>query len=833
MKIYTYDEAYQESLKYFDGDELAANVFISKYAMRNKNNEIIESSPLHLHKRIAKEVSRIEKNKFKNPLTEDEIFGLIDKFKYIVFQGSPMFGIGNQFQTVSLSNCYVLESPLDSYSSILQIDEQLVNISKRRGGVGIDIDNLRPANSPVNNAARTSSGIETWMERYSNSIREVGQGGRRGALMLTCSVHHPDIETFITIKNDSSKVTGANISIKLTKEFIEAVENDSDYELRWPINSKNPKISKKIKARDIWGKIIHSAWLRAEPGLLMWENVIKFTPTSCYEDYKSISTNPCGEIPLSPLDSCRLLCLNLYGYVVKPFEKDSYFDYNLFYSHAKLAQRLMDDLIDLESEKIDEILQKLENDPEPDNIKNNEREMWLKIKKFNNEGRRTGTGITALGDTLAALGIKYGSEDSINVTEKIYKTLKFGCYQSSIQMAEELGCFKEFDYEKEKNNEFLNRFKSEFILLNEFHEDGVFYENKQHTFIDGKLLYEKMKKKGRRNIALITTAPTGSVSIMTQTTSGIEPLFIEGYKRRKKINHNDKDVRVDFVDQNGDKWQEFMVYHPKIKEWMNITKETDLDKSPWFKACSADINWINRIKLQAVAQKHVCHAISSTINLPEDVTEEKVSEIYLYGFKSGCKGITIYRDNCRSGVLVNLNKKENKNIIKLNDAPKRPNVLSCDIYHISVKNEKYIVAVGLLNGMPYEIFAGKDNNNVASKYKTGLIKKIKRGNYNLINNNDEILYENLADLCNNEEEALNRMISTSLRHGSEIKFVVEQLSKTKGELQSFAKSISRALKHYIKDGEQVTGQDCPECSSKLFRESGCIICKNCSYTICQ
>ena len=803
--MYTYDEALEASTNYFNGDDLAAKIFLDKYGLRNEKDELVEKTPEDMHRRIASEFAKIEQKKFKQPLSEDFIFSLIDRFKYIIPQGSPMYGIGNKYKNVSLSNCYVLDLPLDSYSSILQIDEQLVNISKRRGGVGIDLSNLRPAGAPTKNAARSSTGIVTWMERYSNSIREVGQNARRGALMLTLSVHHPDVESFITVKNDDTKVTGANISLRLSDEFLKAVENDTDYELRFPVDSATPQISKLVSAKKIWTKIIHSAWLRAEPGLLFWDNFIKYTPADYYENYQSKATNPCAELNLSPLDSCRLLCLNLYSYVMNPFTSGAYFDYGLFKHHAKIAQRLMDDLVDLESECIDRIIQKIENDPEPDHVKFNEIEMWKKIKKNNNEGRRTGTGITALGDALAALGIKYGSEASIIETEEIYKTLKLGCYESSVDMAEELGSFTDWSFTKEEHCPFIQQIGKE----------------------DPKL-YERMSKVGRRNISLLTTAPTGTVSCLTQTSSGVEPVFKLSYTRRKKINPNDENARVDFVDKLGDRWQEFVVYHPKVKDWMQITGSSNIEESPWWGCCAEEIDWTNRVKMQAAAQKHVCHSISSTVNLPEDVSEAEVAKIYETAWKAGCKGITVYRKNCRSGVLIDKKEIDTK---KVENAKKRPQEVPGDIYHIKVKGQDYFAIVGLLENEPYEIFAGK-NGHLDKIYKYGTIKKAKRGEYQLVCDN-EVVCENIANLVTENEEAITRIISTSLRHGVPLQYVVHQLEKVEGDMQSFARSVSRALKKYVKDGEKVSGEACPSCKSEnLVRQEGCITCLSCGNSKC-
>lgn len=1144
-QTYSYEHSFNASLAYFNGDELATKVFLDKYALKTSEGLLLEDNPAMMHRRIAREFARIEGKKFKNPLTEDAIYSLLDQFRYIVPQGSPMFGIGNTHQTISLSNCFLLDVPLDSYSSIMQIDEQLVNISKRRGGVGIDLSNLRPAGSITHNAAKTSTGIVTWMERYSNSIREVGQEGRRGALMLTLSIHHPDILAFCTIKNDPTKVTGANISVRLTRAFLDAVKNNEEYEVCFPVDYRErgvpPVISKRISAKEVWETIIHSAWLRAEPGLLMWDNVTEQTPADRYERFKSRGTNPCqpawapiltekglstigdlkegdriwsetgwttvvrkwstgikevyryqttagvffgtenhrivshgekveaqfaetidrlsgsyirqltvdpqdvmdgivfgdgsvhrasnnlvhlcigkddedyhqsevenlickhrpglsnyaweitttikaeelpltfnrsvpdrfvytapnkvagflrglytangsvvadritlkassfkvveqvqlmlsslgiasyyttnkptrvqfsngeylckesydlnitrdrevfasligfiqlykvekmnrlikecrksnkvakvayditsvtkvseeevfditvdnachtywtgglnvsncSEINLSPLDSCRLLLQNLLSYVLNPFTSDARFDFTLFRQHAKLAQRLMDDLVDLESEKIDAIITKVKSDPEPDEVKAREIALWTKVKANNDEGRRTGTGITALGDALAALGIPYGSDHAITFTEEVYRTLKLGCYESSVDMAEELGAFLGYDAKLEKDCPFIQRIAE---------EDPA--------------LYARMVKSGRRNVSLITTAPAGSVSLLTRTTSGIEPLFMTGYTRRKKINSNDKNAKIDFVDALGDSWQEFMVYHPQVKTWMNITGQKDVTKSPWHGNCAEDINWINRVKLQAAAGRHVCHSISSTINLPESVTEEQVGLIYRTAFESGLKGITVYRKNCRSGVMVETTKpavesKERGHIIVKTKAPKRPEKLPGELHHFTIKGHRYFVAVGLLSGEPYEIFAGSNHDSegdtlIPRTIVAGSIVKHSRGKYSLFTG--EKNYSVVVPNSDANIDSLTRMISTALRHGADISFVVHQLEKTRGEMQSFAKILARALKKYIKDGTVVAGEKCASCGgSNIVRENGCKICKDCGSASC-
>ena len=699
-------------------------------------------------------------------------------------------------------NCYVVESPYDSYGGITRTDQQLVQISKRRGGVGIDLSTLRPRGSKTKNAARSSTGIVSWMERFSNSIREVGQDGRRGALMLTISVHHPDILDFITIKNDPTKVTGANISVRLSDEFLKAVDEDLEYELRFPVNSNN--IAGKIKAKDVWNKIIHSAWLRAEPGLLFWDNIRRYNAVDCYSDdgFETVSTNPCSELPLCVDDSCRLLIQNLFSYVLNPFTSSARFDFNGFAEHTKVAQRLMDDVIDLELEKIDLIIQKITDDPEPVEVKRVELELWQKIREKCLNGRRTGLGITGLGDTLAALGLKYDSEEALKTIDDIFMSFKVAAIRSSVEMAKELGPFPIWDWEKEKDSPWL---------LNLLHESTTTYED--------------IRKYGRRNIGHLTIAPTGSMSLLTQTTSGVEPLFRhDPYIRRKKINPSDKNAKVDFVDPSGDSWQEFKVYHPKMKMWMEITGETDLTKSPWYNACAEDINWINRVRLQGVIQKYIDHAISSTINLPEFVTEEEVGQIYLEAWRHGLKGITVYRNNCRTGVLVD-KKEEPKAIIK------RPKKLVCDIHHPTVKGVKYYVAIGLTeDGQVYEIFAG--DNGIDKEISKGFIQRIRNGRYSLIADN-EVLIEDMGERCSNEEEAVARLASIALRNGVPIQDIVDQLEKVRGNINIFAKALNRVLKKYIPNDIEIK-EKCPECKGALRYESGCKTCaQGCGWSKCS
>ena len=816
--MYTYEEAYQASVDWFNSNELAAKVFVDKYALRNKDNQFLELTPTDMIKRIAKEFARIEKKKFKDPLTYNEIFNYLDKFARLVPQGSPLFGIGNKEQVVSISNCFVLEPPVDSYGGIAHVDEQLVQISKRRGGVGIDLSKLRPEGSPTHNSSRHSTGIITWMNRYSDSIREVGQGGRRGALMLTLNVHHPQVLDFIKAKNDDVSVTGANISVQYTDEFLKAVENDEEYEQKWPIDSEVPDISKMVRARDIWEAAVHNAWQRAEPGLQFIDKVFNESPADCYADFgfKTITSNPCSEIYLSVLDSCRLFAINLFYYVTNPFEKDASFDFDLFYKDAQVSQRLMDNLVDLEIEKINAIIKKIKADPEEDRIKAKELDTWERVLKACVDGRRTGLGITGLGDTLAALNIKYGSKKSIEVVDEIYKNLKLGAYRASVDMAKELGPFSCWNHTLEKDCPFIDRIKD---------EDPI--------------LYADMRKHGRRNIALLTTAPTGSISMLSSMSievdgetvtrhnisSGIEPVFMLEFTRRKKGNPGDQDFRSDFVDKTGDHWMEFKVYHSGLELWKLKNPRKKIENSPYHGACSPDIDWINRVKLQAAAQKHVDHSISSTINLPNDVKEETVNEIYMTSWKHGCKGITVYRDGCRSGVLVSESESELPE--------ERPKELDCDVHHITVRGQEYFVLVGLIDDRPYEVFAGK-NGIIKKKVKTGKIIRKRKDFYKAIFDDENELSPITA--CMDEmEECISRLTSSLLRSGMDMHFVVKQLEKVGGrqtEIHTFAKCLSRVLKKYIPDGTE-TGDTCPECSEKTIRENGCITCRGCGWSKCM
>jgi ribonucleoside-diphosphate reductase alpha chain len=824
---YTYEQVLSESLKYFNGDDLAAKVFVDKYALQKQEGIYLELTPKDMHHRLAYEFARIEA-KYPNPMTSNEIFNLLDHYKYIVPQGGPMSAIGNPYQIQSLSNCFVVQNPYDSYAGILKTDQELAQISKRRGGVGVNISSLRPRGMFTANAAKTTDGIGVFMERFSNTIREVGQNGRRGALMITCSIHHPEVRTFINIKKDLKKVTGANISLQLSDEFMEAVKNDKQYELRWPIDSKTPEISQWVSAKEIWEDIITAAHKSAEPGILFWTTTLNNTPSDIYTDmgYGSICVNPCAELTLSAYDSCRLLLLNLLSYVTDPFTKKAQFDFALFGQHSIKAQRLMDDMIDLEIESIDKILAKIKKDPEPLEVKAIELSLWEQIREACINGRRTGTGITALGDTLAALGIKYGSKKSIELTDNIYKHLAVHCYKSSCIMAKERGAFPIFDAKKEKDHKFLAQILKE----------------------DDELL-DLYNKYGKRNISLLTTAPTGSVSTQTQTTSGIEPAFLTSYTRRKKINPSDKHSHVDFIDPMGDKWQEFTVYHHGVKQWMDITGETDISKSPYTGATSNEVDWIASVDIQAAAQKWVCHAISKTCNLPSTATKELVAQVYMRAWEKGCKGFTVYRDGCRDGVLIS---KTTKPLLDPNarptdidhiKAPKRPEELSCDIKKVKIQGDQWTFFVGLLNNKPYEIFGGLSKYvDIPNKHKVGTIKKNGKINnvssYNLIigTEDETMLIKDLANVFENANYgAFGRTISLALRHGVPIQYIVEQLNKDKySDITSFSKVISRVLKSYITDGTEVTSEKkCTSCGQNtMIYQEGCLLCKNCGYSKC-
>ena len=822
-------EAYEKSLEYFSGDELAANVFSGKYALPDGKGGVLELTPKAMHRRLAREFARAESN-HPNPMSEDEIYELLCDW-YIVPQGSPLSGIGNMLQVQSLSNCFVVAPPEDSYGGILFTDQEQVQIMKRRGGVGFDVSKIRPKGQTTANAARTTDGLAIFMERFSNSCREVAQGGRRGALMITIDCRHPEIETFIDIKRDRKKVTGANISIRFNDDFMRCVENDESYDLRWPVEAEvsDAIVVKQVRARDVWEKFVDAAHECAEPGALFWDRITA-GPADCYSDvgYRTSATNPCAEIPLSPYDSCRLMVNNLIKYVLNPYTENAVFDFETFDRNVMKAQRLMDDLIDLEIEAIDRILEKIFADPETDSIKQIEINLWNKIREATLGGRRTGLGPTAVGDALAALGLKYGSDESIEMTERIYRAHAIAAYKSSIIMAKERGAFPVYDASFEEGNEYLDRINAE--LPDEINDMRLKY--------------------GRRNIALLTTAPVGSVSCLTQTTSGIEPPYLLSYKRRKKIVEHDADTRVDFVDDMGDKWQEFTVYHHGVKDWMKATGKTEIDEScPYSGATSTEIDWVQSVKIQAAAQKWVCHGISKTCNLPKDVSKETVDRVYMEAWKSGCKGFTVYRDGSRDGVLVSTEESEPKptsreNIkFKTHSAPKRPDVLNCEIHHATIKGEKWTILVGLLDGRPYEVLGGlAEFVEIPTKYSTGWIKKRHRKTRNSIydlvfgENGDEVTVKNVVQVFDNPNYAgFTRMISLALRHGAPMNYIVEQLQKDREQdLFSFAKVISRVLKRYIQDGtEPGGGKTCPECGEDaLSYQEGCVMCQSCGYGKC-
>ena len=841
QKIYSYNEAFEASLQYFQGDELAARVWVNKYAVKDSFGNIYEKSPEDMHWRIANEVARIE-NKYPNPLSAEELFHLFEHFKYIIPQGSPMTGIGNNYQVASLSNCFVIgvDGEADSYGAIFKIDEEQVQLMKRRGGVGHDLSHIRPKGSPVKNSALTSTGLVPFMERYSNSTREVAQDGRRGALMLSVSIKHPDSEAFIDAKMTEGKVTGANVSVKLDDAFMEAAINDKPYTQQYPIDSTNPLVQKEISASALWKKIVHNAWKSAEPGVLFWDTILRESVPDCYADlgYRTVSTNPCGEIPLCPYDSCRLLAINLYSYVVNPFKSDAYFDFELFEKHVKLAQRIMDDIIDLELEKIEKIQAKIDSDPESEEVKHTERMLWEKIYKKSGQGRRTGVGITAEGDMLAALGLRYGTEEATDFSEKVHKTIALNAYRSSVEMARERGAFDIYDTEREKNNPFINRLREA-----------------------DPQLYEDMKKYGRRNIACLTIAPTGTTSLMTQTTSGIEPVFLPVYKRRRKVNPNDTNVRVDFTDETGDAFEEYIVFHPKFVTWMEAQgydpakrytqEEIDelVQKSPYYKATSNDVDWLMKVKMQGRIQKWVDHSISVTINLPSDVSEDLVNKLYIEAWKSGCKGCTVYRDGSRSGVLISTkSKKEDLPPCKPPTIVEtRPKVLEADVVRFQNNKEKWVAFVGLLNGYPYEIFTGlqdDDEGIVLPKNVTSghIIKNIdengnKRYDFQFENKRGyKVTIEGLSEKFNKEYWNYAKLISGVLRYRMPIVQVMKLVSSLQLDSESintWKNGVERALKNYVQDGTEAKGKKCPNCGNEtLVYQEGCLICKTCGASRC-
>ena len=839
---YSDKEVLEKTIEYFKGDTLAADVWMKKYALKNSNGDFFELTPDNMHRRLAKEIARIEK-KYPEPLNEEEIYNLLKNFKYIIPQGSPMAGIGNDFQISSLSNCFVIGSDknYDSYGGILKVDQEQVQLMKRRGGVGHDLSHIRPEKSSVQNTALTSTGIVPFMERYSNSTREVAQDGRRGALMLSISVKHPDAENFIDAKKELGKVTSANISVRIDDEFMKAVAENKRYIQQYPVESDNPTVTKEIDARQLWDKIIHNAWQSAEPGVLFWDTIIRESVPDSYADlgFKTLSTNPCGEIPLCPYDSCRLLAINLYSYVDNPFTKNASFDGDLFSKHVHYAQRIMDDIIDLEVEKIDKIIAKIDSDPEDFEIKRTEHNLWKKIRKKSIEGRRTGIGITAEGDMLAALGCRYGTEVATNFSTEVHKLLAIESYCSSVELAKQRGCFPIFNIEREKNNPFINRIKEA-----------------------APKVYENMVKYGRRNIALLTIAPTGSVSICTQTSSGIEPVYKISYQRRRKVNPNDKDVVISFTDEMGDSWEKYDVLHPKFLTWLKINgynvdevknySEEQLapiiEKSPYYKATSDNIDWLNKVKMQGAIQKWVDHSISVTVNIPSEVNEELVSEIYKTAWKSGCKGMTIYRENSRTGVLVSNEEKktENDDEFKETNAPPRPKIMEADIVRFQNDYEKWISVIGKYENKPYEIFTGKADGFYLPIWVTNgwvirhkLEDQSTRYDFQFEDKEGyKTTIEGLSRSFNKEFWNYAKLISGILRHGMPLPFVVNLISNLTFDNESintWKNGVVRALKKYIPDGTSLPGNTCPECGDQkgLVYQDGCLICKACGYSKCE
>lgn len=845
---YTYNEAFEASKKYFEGDELAARVWATKYALKDSQGNYFELTPDDMHRRIAREIARIER-KYKNPMDEQLLFDLMNHFRYLVPQGSPMAGIGNNLQVGSLSNCFVigLNGEPDSYGGIIKIDEEQVQLMKRRGGVGHDLSHLRPKGAEVKNSALTSTGLVPFMERYSNSTREVAQDGRRGALMLTVSVKHPDSEAFVDAKMTEGKITGANVSLKIDDAFMQAAIEGKEYTQQYPIHAEKPKYSQKIDATTFWNKIIHNAWQSAEPGVLFWDTIIRESLPDCYADlgFKTVSTNPCGEIPLCPYDSCRLLAINLYSYVENPFTPNAKFNFSKFKEHVMYAQRMMDDIIDLEMEKIETIIAKIEADPETDEVKATELNLWKKIKDKTSQGRRTGVGTTAEGDMIAAMGLTYGTEEATKFSVEVHKTLALAAYRSSVMLASERGAFPVFDYKRETNNPFMNRLKE----------------------ADSEL-YGLMVKYGRRNIACLTIAPTGTTSILTQTTSGIEPVFLPVYKRRRKVNANDKEVRVDFVDESGDSFEEYVVYHPKFITWMNINgievkdnyTQEQIDeivaKSPYYKATSNDVDWLNKVKMQGAVQKWVDHSISVTINLPNDVSEDMVNKLYVEAWKSGCKGCTVYRDGSRSGVLISLKNEKKKTTENAVPSPadengfvthKRPIELDADVVRFQNNKEKWIAFIGLIDGKPYEIFTGiaDDDEGIfcpKSVSKGKIIKVIdengqKRYDFQFVNKRGfKTTIEGLSEKFNPEFWNYAKLISGVLRYRMPIAQVLKLVGSLELDNQSintWKVGVERALKKYLPNGEKASGQTCPNCGQEsLVYQEGCLICTNCGTSRC-
>lgn len=838
---YTQDEAYAAALQYFKGDDLAARVWVNKYALKDSSGVLYELDPNDMHKRISSEIARVEQ-KYPNPLSEAEIFELIKDFKYIIPQGSPMTGIGNPFQIASLSNCFVIgnNGDSDSYGGIMKIDQEQVQLMKRRGGVGHDLSHIRPKGSPVKNSALTSTGIVPFMERFSNSTREVAQDGRRGALMLSVSIKHPDAEDFIDAKLEQGKVTGANVSVRINDEFMKSVEQGVPFVQQYPVKGNNPVFSKETNASALWEKIVHNAWRSAEPGILFWDTIIRESLPDCYADlgYETVSTNPCGEIPLCPYDSCRLLAINLYSYVENPFTSKAAFNWDLFRAHVILAQRMMDDIIDLELEKIDAILEKIAQDPEDEEIKRTEQNLWLNIRKKAEEGRRTGVGITAEGDMLAALGLRYGTKEGSEFSVEVHKKLALAAYRSSVDMAKERGAFTIYDADREKENPFMLRLKE----------------------ADAQLYYD-MTEYGRRNIALLTIAPTGTTSLMSQTTSGVEPVFMPVYKRRRKVNPNDKDVRVDFVDEVGDSWEEYIVFHHKFKDWMEINGHDTtynysqeqlnalIEKSPYYKATSNDVDYLEKVRMQGEIQKWVDHSISVTINMPNDVSEELVGELYMAAWKAGCKGVTVYRDGSRSGVLIAVDDKK-KEVAAEETAQAfpavRPQVLEADVVRFQNNKDKWIAFVGLVDERPYEIFTGladdEDGISIPRWLNRGSIIKNKEADgttrYDFQFKNQrgyKTTIEGLSHKFNPEYWNYAKLISSTLRHGMPIEKVVDLIGSLQLDeaINTWKNGVARALKRYIPDGTEVGKQKCSNCNStNLHYQEGCLTCSDCGSSKC-
>ena len=848
-KTYSYDEAFESTLEYFNGDELAARVWVNKYAMKDSYGNIYEKNPVEMHWRIANEVARIE-SKYKHPVSARQVFDLLDHFRYIVPAGSPMTGIGNNHQVASLSNCFVigLDGDADSYGAIMRIDEEQVQLMKRRGGVGHDLSHIRPAGSPVNNSALTSTGLVPFMERYSNSTREVAQDGRRGALMLSVSIKHPDSEAFIDAKMAEGKVTGANVSVKLDDAFMQAAIDGTPYCQQYPIDSDHPTVKKEISARKLWEKIVHNAWQSAEPGVLFWDTILKESIPDCYVDlgFRTVSTNPCGEIPLCPYDSCRLLSINLYSYVDNPFTEQATFNFDKFTEHVRLAQRIMDDIVDLEMEKIDLIMVKIEHDPQSDEVKNAEHRLWEKIKRKSGMGRRTGVGITAEGDMLAAMGLRYGTQEATDFSVSVHQALALNAYRSSVTLARERGAFEIFDAKREEHNPFILRLKD-----------------------SDPQLYADMCQYGRRNIACLTIAPTGTTSLMTQTTSGIEPVFMPVYKRRRKVNPNDTDVHVDFVDEVGDSFEEYIVYHHKFLTWMRANghdaekkyTQDEIDalvaQSPYYKATANDVDWLMKVKMQGAIQRWVDHSISVTVNLPNDVDEALVNRLYVEAWKSGCKGCTIYRDGSRSGVMVSVSKKDKKKTDEKKTDQRtwqqpevtevRPKELACDVVRFQNNKEKWVAFVGLLNGYPYEIFTGLQDDEEGimlpkSVTKGRIIKQVnddgtKRYDFQFENKRGyKTTVEGLSEKFNPEYWNYAKLISGVLRYRMPIAHVIKlvgQLQLKSESINTWKNGVERALKKYVTDGTAAKGQECPVCGQEtLVYQEGCLICTNCGASRC-